>query len=253
MAGCEHRAADWRWLWRDEADWSPCAGDSVHLWRASLDRDGASVQQWLSLLSQEERDRASQYRFDLDRNRFIVRRGILREILARYLGAKPEAVRFRMGEFGKLQLSDSFRPSLEFSVTHSRGKALVALARGHCVGVDLEHVLPLSDLDLMINECLSHSERCTMQALSPPCRLECFYWYWTSKEACLKASGVGLNRRIDSVRISLPGAGSACKAELEDGGEESRGLSVWSFVPFSGCVAATATTPACTQHELFAI
>jgi 4'-phosphopantetheinyl transferase len=238
-------------IWRDSANSLHRLGNSVHLWRVRLDRDDLAVQHWTALLTQEERDRASRYRFDGDRNRFIIRRWKLRNILASYLRTEPQEVKFQTGKFGRLELADPCHPTLCFSVTHSDGVALIAVARTRCIGVDLEHVKPLPDLEMMIDKCLSYSERCHIQALPRPLQLECFYRYWTCKEAYLKARGTGLNRSLDSIQVSLAASGLNCRMEVEDREYKSPRLFVWSSVPLSGYVAATATAQ--PQHELFAI
>ncbi len=62
----------------------------VHIWRAALDLPSSRVEELEEKLSFDERIRADRLRFERDRNRFIVRLGILREILSFYVGAYPE-------------------------------------------------------------------------------------------------------------------------------------------------------------------
>ena len=241
------------WVGHDRTDRSHCINDSLHLWSVDLDRDAAALAKLVLLLSRAERQRASKFLRTNDRNRFIVRRAMLRTILARYLRTEPRDVRFQTGEFGKPSLSDSHRNNLTFNVSRSEHMALVALARSTDVGVDLERVRPLPDLELLIRNSLSDAERCRIQSLSGSLRFEHFYRYWTCKEACLKALAVGLNREPYTVEISWSDAGSDCRAELKDRNSGTPNLTVRSFVPFHGYVAATATTRECTQQKFFAI
>jgi len=238
---------------RDDADWSPSIGDSVHLWRVRLDRDDSTVGRLTTFLSPDEQQRARGYHFARDRKRFIVRRGILRTILARYVEMPPQELQLATGKFGKPELSDVCHSPPKFSLTHSQGMAMIALAQTSCVGVDLECVQPLPDLGSMINVCLSPSERGNLQALPHSLRLECFYRYWTCKEAWLKALGVGLNRRLKSFQILFTGCHSDITAAVRDPSQETLQSSIWSFAPSSGYIASTATTRTCTHHELYVI
>jgi 4'-phosphopantetheinyl transferase len=239
-------------VWIDEHGESFDGSLSVHLWTGHLDCDEFSVQQLQLLLSEAERERSLKYRFEVDRNRFIVRRGRLRRILAGYLRNEPQAVQFRTGEFGKLCLADSSR-SLEFSVTHSQAMALFAVTQAGTVGVDLECVRPLPDLEMMIDSCLSPSERGTLETFPATSRLEYFYRHWTCKEAYLKAIGVGLDRPLTSVEVLMNDASSEDPVTLRVAGEECPDFAVRTFVPFEGYVAAMVTPQACRPHTLFEI
>ena len=239
-------------IWRDSACLLPRLSNSIHLWSVRLDTVESRVQHGTAFLTQEERDRASRYRLAKDRDRFIVRRWMLRQILASYLQIEPHEVQFHTGKFGKLELASSCHTKLGFSVAHSHGVALIAVARTICIGVDLEYMRPLPDLEMMIDKCLSSPERCHIQALPQSLRLEYFYRYWTCKEAYLKALGVGLNRRLDSIQVTLTTSDLNCRMEVEEGEYKSPGLSVWNSEPLSGYVAATATDLP-QQVELIAI
>src|SRR5262245_37170099 len=74
----------------------------VLVWTAVLDDTaGRRFEQLARLLSSDESQRARRFRFERDRKRFIVCRGVLREILGTYLGKNPEAIVFSYGPQGK--------------------------------------------------------------------------------------------------------------------------------------------------------
>jgi 4'-phosphopantetheinyl transferase len=249
MKNCSSQNDDQSSVWFVEQGVSFDDSDSVHLWRVCLDCDEFSVNQWQLLLSEEERDRSLKYRFLVDRNCFIVRRGMLRKILAGYLSCEPQAVKFRTGEFGKLCLAES--PfSLEFSVTHSQTMALFAVTPAGAVGVDLECVQPISDLEIMLDSCLSQSERSTLETFPSALRLDHFYRLWTCKEAYLKAIGVGLDRPLASVEVVLHAVSADSAVTLRVGGKECFDFAVRTFVPFAGYVAAIVTPNACKLHAI---
>src|SRR5882724_3375063 len=65
----------------------------VDVWSASL-ATGPQMEAWEGLLTPEERERAGRFRFQEDFQRFVYGRGLLRELLAGYLGSKPTEMRF---------------------------------------------------------------------------------------------------------------------------------------------------------------
>src|SRR5262249_58019127 len=85
--------------------------------------------------------RAARFHFPRDRRRFTVARGVLREILSRYLGVPSAALKFRYSAYGKPALTDVVdNAGLRFNVSHSHEMALVAVTRGRAIGVDIEYL-----------------------------------------------------------------------------------------------------------------
>src|SRR3954469_22557323 len=124
--------------WRPPSEHELRADQEIHLWQATLNRPALDVQRMEGLLSVDERERSEQYRREIDSDHFIVRRGLLRTILARYLHTEPNAVQFESGAHGKLRLAGKFsRSNLDFSISHSQGESLIAVGSGP-VGIDLE-------------------------------------------------------------------------------------------------------------------
>ncbi len=79
-------------------------------------------------LSDDERERAARFRFDLHRDRFVVCRGNLRELLGERLGVAPAEVEFSYGASGKPETR-----GVEFNVSHSESRALIAISRARVV------------------------------------------------------------------------------------------------------------------------
>lgn len=227
--------------WRTASVYRLSTDREIHVWRRSLDCTSVMADKLNQLLSADERLRAQRFHFDRDRRRFIVRRAALRIILSSYLRAEPRELRFESGPQGKPRLAGEFAgKALEFSMTHSQGMALLAVGAGQRIGIDLECVRPLPDLDRLLSLCLSPAEISGLDAADLLDPLDRFYRYWTCKEACLKAIGIGLSRPLDSVRISLPAADATGTAEVCCGSDETTGLFVRSFSPFTGYGAAAA-------------
>src|SRR5215472_5230616 len=87
-------AASGQWL----EDLPPGA---VHLWQLQLDASPALLTASYASLSSEERERAQRFRVARPRTAFVLTRGMLRAMLAHYLGGKPHEVRFCYEAQGK--------------------------------------------------------------------------------------------------------------------------------------------------------
>ncbi len=181
---------------------------TVHVWRVDL--DPISPDRFANVLSEEERRRASRFHFERDRRRFIVRRGILRELLARYLSIDPVAVDLRVGAQGKLGVeTPGQRRWLEFNLSHSQGRVLFAFSREIPLGVDLECVRPIRDKEALVRRFFSPAEASAFLRLPTSRRLDAFFIGWTRKEAFVKAKGTGLSFGLSSFDVALtPGAGA---------------------------------------------
>src|SRR5215204_5368457 len=83
-------------------------------------------------LSPDERNRMQRFRFEDDRHHYIVGHGFLRYVLGRYCDLDPVQLKFGTLSGGKPALVDeeSSVSRLRFNLTHSHGRALLAVADG---------------------------------------------------------------------------------------------------------------------------
>lgn len=180
----------------------PPPGD-VHLWHVRTDVPFNRIATLAQSLSEDERERAGALRFDRDRNRFVVRRAALRQILGAYVGSAPEALRLVRGAHGKPVLTPALGSHPSFNVSHSNGLAVIAVTSGSRAGIDIEQ--KRRDVDcLAVAACFfAPEEVATLRALPEDERLETFFALWTCKEAWLKACGLGLAFGLDRCRVSV--------------------------------------------------
>jgi 4'-phosphopantetheinyl transferase len=169
-------------------------------------------------LSADERERAARFRFDRDRNRFIVCRGSLRELLAARLRIAPSSVRFVYGGHGKPAIED---PEIRFNVSHSHGMAMIAVTRGREVGCDIEWIDPSFAGEKIPEHFFSPYEVATLRALPVAGQCEAFFRCWTRKEAYIKACGLGVSLALDSFDVTLAPDQPAALLRGADG---------WSFL-----------------------
>ncbi len=197
--------------WRPPPEGLAASPARVDLWRVALEQPAATVETLAGFLDADERRRAARFSFEGDRRRFVVGRGALRIILARYLGTTPAEPRFRYGPHGKPALRQTesplarraSRPSLSFNVSHAGGLALIAVADGRAVGVDVEQIRPNVATLAIASRFFSPAEVAALRSLSPEARQLGFFTCWTRKEAYVKARGEGLAARLESFVVSL--------------------------------------------------
>jgi 4'-phosphopantetheinyl transferase len=179
----------------------------IHVWRVPLDPPAWRVEQLGRLLAADEWERANRFRFDQHRRQYVVGRGALRSLLGAYLAVSPERIRFTYGPRGKPFLGDPAAPDFQFNLTNSSEMALVGFVRGPEIGVDLEFMKPMPDLEQIAERFFSVPERDALRELPAEKKPEGFFNCWTRKEAYLKAVGEGLAVPLDSFDVTLaPGA-----------------------------------------------
>jgi 4'-phosphopantetheinyl transferase len=178
-------------------------GRTVHVWRARLDPPAALLDEFVRSLSSDELAKADRFCFARDRNRFVAGRGILRAILARYTGRKPADVVFHYSRYGKPRLREEPANAIRFNLAHSGEIALFAFGRSRKIGVDLEELRPLADLETIARCFFSATENKALHSLPTELRVEAFLTCWTRKEAYIKGLGVGLSFPLKSFDVSL--------------------------------------------------
>jgi 4'-phosphopantetheinyl transferase len=189
----------------------------VHVWRLCLEQADLNISQLTRILSHDERIRAASFRFEYDRWRFIIGRGVLRELLASYLGTNPDQIEFYYGAYGKPLLKGFRTGDIHFNLTHSHYLILYAFARHRMVGIDVEHCQPVPEFEQMTHRILSAKERLRFKLLRNEQRIRAFLESWTLKEAKAKATGIGLNESNPRDRISkqVDELGN-CRANLDE-------------------------------------
>ncbi|MGD9610174.1 MAG: 4'-phosphopantetheinyl transferase superfamily protein [Desulfovibrionaceae bacterium] len=179
--------------------------DQAHLFTVRVDQAQALLPALHSCLSEEECHKAAAFRFQEDRDRSVVARGVLRRLLGQALDREAGEVSLQADANGKPRLGATHHdlPPIGFNVSHSGNIVLIVLALGREVGVDVEQIRPLPDLKRLVELCLSPNEARQHRSLAREQRLEAFYTCWTGKEALVKATGQGLGRDLRALDIGL--------------------------------------------------
>ena len=125
-------------------------------------------------------------------------RALVRSVLAGYLDAKPEALTFVHGVYGKPELESGGR--LRFNVSRSGSFGLLAVTRGREVGVDVEQIDPRRAVGPIADRLFDADEAAELRSLPEARRIRRFFELWTQKEAYAKALGVGLSVPLERLR-----------------------------------------------------
>lgn len=167
----------------------------VHVWSAPLDGlRGAGQGAWEEVLSDDERRKAASFKFAKDRDLYIAAHAALRWLLSSYADVEPAAWRFTTENFGKPRIAEP-ATGLKFNLSHTAGMVAIAVAREVQLGVDVEYTGRRIEPGVA-ERFFARPEVETLAGLPDDRRHEAFFWYWTLKEAYIKARGEGLSRPL---------------------------------------------------------
>ena len=208
-------------------------GADVHVWAASLDVPNETLSSYEQTLSSDERSRAEQFKFDCHRKRFIAGRGILRAILSSYEGVEPIELKLDHSPLGKPLLA-GFPENcmLHFNLAHSSNLLLIAITRVCAIGIDVEWIQSVTDIENVARDFFSADEAQGVMALPEEERVLAFYEVFVRKEAYLKATGAGLSNVITQIEVSF----------LPD--EPTRILSIYGDTQAAACWTLMELAPA---------
>jgi phosphopantetheine--protein transferase-like protein len=163
----------------------------------------------------------------------------VRAALAAHLDTPPQSLSFSYGSHGKPELAT--QPALQFSLSHSRGRVLLAVSGSGPVGVDVERVRHPAR-DAVAERMLGPQAWLDYRAQDDAMRARAFAHAWAEREALVKAMGLGIGDGWELCRalfddlplqVSPPGPGRVA-------GWHVRALPAWT-----GWVAVV-----CTASEL---
>lgn len=189
-------------MWENLSDDLTLEYEYIHLWYFNLDILESEIKFLEQNLSEDELIRANKYKFEYLQNRFIVARSILRIILGKYLDIKPSNLIFKYSNKGKPVLAKNLNYlSIDFNVSHSENIALYAFTINHQIGVDIEHIRPIANLDKLAERFFHPREYKLIRVLEPDKKQKMFFKIWTAKESYLKAVGEGIAGGLDKIEI----------------------------------------------------
>jgi 4'-phosphopantetheinyl transferase len=221
----------------------------VHAWPVSIQAPDSIVEHFQHLLAPDETDRAAKFRFHHLRTAYILGRGALRILLGRYLDSPPQGLVFRYGSKGKPILDALGR--LQFNASHSGDLALFAFTMDCEIGVDVEAIRPMPDIEHIARRFFCAEETAELMSLPAGQREHAFFLCWTRKEAYIKATGEGLSTPLDAFRVILRPSDPAGIVHLAGDPAAARAWTLHDLRPAPGYAAALAYCDSARPLELF--
>ena len=215
--------------------------NAVHVWQASLHVSASYLRTFESMLTADELARAERFYFQKHREHFIAGRGLLRNILSRYLDREPGQLRFRYNSYGKPDLiEETGTEGLCFNLSHSHGIALYAVTRNREIGIDIEYFRPDVEAEKLAERFFSPREAAVLRSLPEHLRREGFFNCWTRKEAYIKAEGEGMSIPLSAFDVSLTPDEPAALLRSQRSPQETARWSLQALSPEPGYAAALA-------------
>jgi len=211
---------------------------AIHFWYCDFNQNRAKLESYHALLSQDEKIRSGRFKFDRDKECYVISRGILRLLLSTYLKLSPEDLVFGYTDFGKPFLSND--SAIKFNISHSGNMAVFAFARNQEVGVDIEQIKDNFEVLELAHNFFSKNEIEVLENQSKEDLPRAFFRCWTRKESFIKAEGSGLSFPLDQFAVSLENDQQAELLNTQWDSKEKDHWQLFSFIPAQEYIAAVA-------------
>ena len=179
----------------------PLPVPDVDLWFCRLARSADDIAVLAAWLAPAEHARATRFGMPVLRDRYIVGRATLRQLLGARLALAPARVDIQRGLRGRPYVPDA--DGLDFNVSHTGGYALIGIASRGRIGVDIESETRMLNVDGVSRKFMAPAEQAMLAALEPDLRRRTLLRLWTCKEAMSKATGDALSAPFPHIEIAL--------------------------------------------------
>jgi 4'-phosphopantetheinyl transferase len=211
----------------------------VHVWSMHTRAPQDICERFDEVLSEEEKRRAAQLRSCNLRDCHRLAAGAVRMLLAGYIGGEAGGVGLVRDNKGKPRLAKA-GCSLHFSVSHSGYLAVFAFTAGCEVGIDVEQIRPIDDVQLIAGRYFTPEEAGVCRSLERTESLRAFFRCWVSKEAYLKATGDGLSAPLDGFQVTCLEKEPARIVHIQGNRDAAREWRLHDLAISSGYLAAVA-------------
>lgn len=185
---------------RSPEDFPLLSPGELHVWHVSTNITPARHVEYKNTLSQNELTKVPLLEFEKARDSYVISLGALRILLSGYLGIQPKLVKIGSRRKGKPYSIDD--PGLYFNMSNSGKLAVIAFSRDTEVGIDIEQIRSLPDLDEMIIRNFTTREIKFINGKSEE-KTSRFFRFWTIKESYLKAIGEGMRLPPDNLEFTI--------------------------------------------------
>lgn len=198
-----------------------------------------------SLLDPGERARAARFRFERDREPYVVAHALWRAVLGVCLGVDACEVRLGNTSAGQPYIPGT---QLATSLSHSGSWVAIAVCAAETVGVDIERSPSHMTLTELMPSFCTPEEMAEVMPLHPLLRESALLSLWTRKEALLKAFGTGLAEEPSRMKATttapvMPPVSATCRMPC-------RVRDIDLPAGLIGALAAPSNISACRLHWL---
>jgi len=174
--------------------------NDFHIWQVALTPNRQILELCKSVLSTEEQKRVKWLKFEYDKTKYVISKGILRLLLADYLNINTSEISISRQRKGKPFVNND--NTLFFNMSDSGELCVFAFTRVGEIGIDIEKKRILPDLDDLIQKNLTKQEINIINKEPSEKNLN-FLRFWTIKEAYLKAIGEGMRLTPNNLEFSI--------------------------------------------------
>lgn len=194
-------------------------------------------------LTADEIKRAERFIDPVVSERFIIGRGMLRQVLSQYLSLPPQNIAFIYGTKGKPHILNN---PIYFNLSHSHDQLMLALSWDKVIGADIEYKRPMENMATVAKMNFSAYEQKIFFNLPDDEKVDAFYQLWTRKEAYIKAVGDGFSLPLSGFDITLDDNPRLLRSLNDD-------IEGWAFRSFevkNGYVATVCMTAPITKIDI---
>ena len=131
-------------------DFPTLSKGEIHIWKIPISSSSAIIAHYKKVLNKKEVSKIPFFKFKEAKDSYIVSQGALRMLLSGYLGISSNLV--DLGRRNKVKPYSINAPDLNFNISNSGDLVAIAFLRGAEVGIDIEQIRPLPDLDELIKK-----------------------------------------------------------------------------------------------------
>ena len=164
--------------------------NTIHVWSARYEDLDCHFTSLSNVISTDQKNIAFTFRTSDNAKKYVLRHGLVRSILGRYIRHNPETVAFFTGRNGKpeLDLQGSYA-DISFNLSHTSDMVLIGVTWQRRIGVDIVRMNLAYRFDDTAGYMLTPAEQAILKKTAPDLRYEVFFRMWAAKEAILKATG----------------------------------------------------------------
>ena len=164
----------------------------VHVWfcQPAKIQDRLKLSEYESVLSDDEIERYHAMHFEKDKHSYLVSHALLRNALSKYADLPASQWQFSSNEHGKPSLlSPPAMPDIRFNLTHTDGLSACIITAERDCGIDAENKQRNTRLAAVAQRMFAEEELVMLDESNIE---QQFYYYWTLREAYVKALGTGI-------------------------------------------------------------